>query len=97
MTGVQTCALPISTAYGDYWPTFKPGYLVVKACTHGDANCDDKINVSDLTFLVNYLFKGGPEPDSRGGDVNGDTSITVSDLTYLVNFLFKSGPPPPGN
>ncbi len=85
----------ITTAYGDYWPAFSPGYLVVRACAHGDSNCDDKINVSDLTFLVNYLFKGGAEPDTRGGDVNADSSINVTDLTFLVNYLFKSGPPPP--
>ncbi|MCJ7645662.1 hypothetical protein MUO65_01970 [bacterium] len=28
----------------------------------GDANCDTKISVSDVVYLINYLFKGGSEP-----------------------------------
>ena len=52
--------------------------------------------MSDLTYLVSYLFKGGPPPPSpEEGDVNGSGGINVSDLTYLVNYLFKGGPPPP--
>ncbi len=27
---------------------------------HGDANDDCKITVSDVIYLINYLFKGGP-------------------------------------
>jgi len=30
----------------------------------GDANCDSKVTVSDVVYLINYLFKGGPEPCS---------------------------------
>lgn len=26
----------------------------------GDANCDGKVSVSDVVYLINYLFKGGP-------------------------------------
>jgi len=28
----------------------------------GDANCDGKVTVSDVVYLINYLFKGGPPP-----------------------------------
>lgn len=28
----------------------------------GDPNCDDANNISDLTYLVDYFFKGGPAP-----------------------------------
>lgn len=80
---------------GTYWPHYEPGQILVSVCDHGDANCDGSLNVNDLTFLVNYLFKGGPAPDSRGGDVDGNGLINVTDLTYLVNYLFKGGPPPP--
>ena len=30
-----------------------------------DVNCDADINVSDVVYLINYLFKGGPEPCSE--------------------------------
>jgi len=70
-------------------------------CNHdgmrGDVNYDFAgPNIADLTYLVDYLFRGGPEPPCfEEGDVNGDGSINVADLTYLVDFLFRGGPPPP--
>ena len=61
----------------------------------GDANGDGKVTVSDVVFLVNYLFKGGPTPlPYHSGDANCDTKVTISDVVYLVNYLFKGGPPP---
>lgn len=70
----------------------------------GDANSDGKKTVTDVVFLINYLFKGGtaPNPLSRG-DANcckeGDGTCTVvdvkvSDVVYLINYLFKSGAAP---
>ena len=61
----------------------------------GDANADGKVSVSDIVYLVNYLFKGGssPAPIQRG-DANCDGYVTVSDVVYLINYLFKGGPPP---
>jgi len=62
----------------------------------GDANADKKLTVSDVVYLVNYLFKGGPKPISEliVGDANCDTKVTISDVVYLINYLFKGGPPP---
>ncbi len=56
---------------------------------------DDAVNVADLTYLVNFLFRGGAAPPvMTEADVNADTMVVVSDLTYLVNFLFKGGAAP---
>lgn len=53
------------------------------------------VNVADLTFAVDYLFKQGPNPPCPDEcDVNMDTRMNVDDLSYLVNFLFKQGPDP---
>ncbi len=62
----------------------------------GDVNLDlDGPNVGDLTYLVAYLFQGGPAPPcEEEGDVDGTGAIDVSDLTYLVAFLFQGGPAP---
>jgi hypothetical protein len=67
-------------------------------CPRGDANSDNKISVSDVIYLINYLFKGGPDITHETeeerlfkGDVNVDSSITISDVVYLINYLFKNG------
>jgi hypothetical protein len=65
----------------------------LKKVKPGDANVDGKVTVSDVVYLVNYLFKGGPEPWKMYSDANGDEKVTVSDVVYLVNYLFKGGPP----
>jgi hypothetical protein len=53
-------------------------------------------NVSDVTYLVSYLFNDGPAPPvMQAADVNGDgVGPNVSDLTYLIDYLFSSGPSP---
>jgi hypothetical protein len=62
-------------------------------CISGDANGDGKVTVSDVVYLINYLFKGGLPPIGPS-DANGDGKVTVSDVVYLINYLFKGGPPP---
>jgi len=62
----------------------------------GDVDLDGNVTVADLTYLVNYLFKGGEPPLLECmGNVDGITGsypIDVADLTYFVNYLFKGGP-----
>ena len=62
----------------------------------GDANKDGEINVSDVIYLINYLFIDGPEPVPLWivGDVNCDIKVDVSDVVYLINYLFINGPEP---
>ncbi len=62
----------------------------------GDMDGEPELNVADLTYLVDYLFKGGPPPvPLKAGDLDeciGD--INVADLSYLVDYLFRGGPAP---
>lgn len=39
-----------------------PGQFLEFGPVIGDVNCDEKITVSDVVYLINYLFKGGPPP-----------------------------------
>jgi Dockerin type I domain len=53
------------------------------------------INIQDITFLINYLYKGGLAPNPlKAGDANGSGLINIQDITYLINFLYKGGPAP---
>jgi len=62
----------------------------------GDPSADGAINVADVIYLVNYLFKGGamPLPILDSGDSNCDGKVNVADIVYLVAYLFKGGPKP---
>ncbi|MGB2805138.1 MAG: C25 family cysteine peptidase [Candidatus Zixiibacteriota bacterium] len=61
----------------------------------GDVTGDLVVDVADVIFLVNYLYKFGPAPDPpERGDVNQDSEVTLADIVYLINYLYRAGPPP---
>jgi hypothetical protein len=65
------------------------------AFLRGDATGDYKIDIADVVYLLNFLFKEGPAPNPpEAGDVNCSGFITLGDTVYLLNYLFKNGPPP---
>ena len=58
----------------------------------GDCNHNGTVNVIDVTYLVNYLFKGGPSPSCKEeADVNDSGGVNVVDLSQIVSYLFKGG------
>ena len=64
-----------------------PGYFTASnGGTLGDVNGDGKVNVSDVTTLVNMILGIVPKDVVRG-DLNGDGKINVSDVTTLVNII----------
>jgi hypothetical protein len=61
----------------------------------GDANASGDVNILDITFLINYIYKGGPAPEPVvSGDVNSTGDINILDITYLINYIYKGGPEP---
>ncbi|KPL03279.1 MAG: hypothetical protein AMJ73_07500 [candidate division Zixibacteria bacterium SM1_73] len=62
----------------------------------GDVNTDGLIDLDDVVYLMNYLFRDGPPPVPilQAGDVNLDGVINSADVVFLINYLFKGGPPP---
>jgi hypothetical protein len=65
------------------------------AVYRGDANGDEEVSLSDIVYLIFYLFKGGHSPDPLHiGDSNDDGQVSLSDIVFLIVYLFKDGPPP---
>lgn len=70
---------------------------VASACSSlcGDVNQSGGVNILDLTFIINYLYQGGPAPNPiEIGDVNSSGSINILDITYLIVYLYQNGPAP---
>ncbi len=61
----------------------------------GDMNHDGSLDPLDITYFVNWIWKGGADiPCLEEADVNGDVEVDPLDLTHLVNYVWKSGPAP---
>lgn len=85
-----------------FTPRFLAGQLEIAdlGCCIGDrGNADndplDAVDISDLVYLVQYMFMGGqPLACPTEGDVNGAEGIEIGDVIYLVQYMFAAGPPP---
>jgi hypothetical protein len=63
--------------------------------TCGDCNGDGTVDVGDVVYLVNYLYKNGAAPNPvEAGDANCDGIVDVGDVVYLVNYLYRGGSEP---
>jgi hypothetical protein len=63
-----------------------------------DGDQDEAINILDITYLIDFLYASGSEPNClEEADVDGSgvDSINIIDVTYLINYLYYEGPPPP--
>ena len=85
--GTITATTGVVTAYADvegevYAQEVPPSVRI------GDVNMDGKVNISDVTALVNYLLSSNADGiDLLAADVNQDTKVTISDVTALINML----------
>ena len=61
----------------------------------GDVNDDGLVNILDITALITYKYKDGPEPTiPEAADINDDGLINILDIIGLINYKYKDGPPP---
>lgn len=78
-------------------PFSKIAQITVDGFLSGDANLDGKLNIFDLIFLVDYIFRGGPEPivpETADMDHSCDPLPNIKDLTKIVAYIFNNSRAP---
>ena len=82
---------------GETWifmGVISPGY-VNECFICGDANRSGTVNILDATYIISYLYKGGPAPDPlEAADVDSSLTVNILDVTRLINYLYKGGAAP---
>ncbi|MCP4569721.1 MAG: hypothetical protein GY841_19245 [FCB group bacterium] len=54
----------------------------------GDCNNDGLFNMNDMTYLIAYIYSGGPDPNPwYSVDMNGDCEIDLVDVTLLSDYM----------
>jgi hypothetical protein len=67
----------------------------VQTYIYGDTDGDGVVDLLDVAYLMNYLFKEDEPPvPLEAGDPNNDCVVNSADVVYLINYLFKYGPDP---
>jgi hypothetical protein len=100
---VDSCFWPPSTRYAfarsdavTYIPRTNMSYCAkIQNAKRGDGNGDQVINITDVIYMTNYLFRHGSAPVSFvSGDANCDNDLGILDVVYLINYLYKGGSSP---
>ena len=61
----------------------------------GDASGDCAVDISDVVYLIAYIFSGGLPPSPLlAGDANCDNMVDISDVVYLIAYIFSGGAEP---
>jgi hypothetical protein len=83
-SSVQVLAPIADSDGGTVQSIVAPTYLL------GDSNGDGRVTMSDLQFLVSYLYKQGqaPSPLSRA-DFDFDGTVDVADLIRMVGMVYE--------
>ncbi len=60
----------------------------------GEVNGQPGINITDVIYILKYLFLGARLPCKEAADVNDNGEIGIDDALHLLKFLFLAAPQP---
>ena len=56
----------------------------------GDVDSDGRVNIDDLTALINYLLSGDASAiNLNNADCYSDGKLNIDDVTALINYLLS--------
>jgi len=66
---------------------------------YGDCDWNGVLNILDIAYMIQYLYKDGPTPMPQGiiGDCDCGYSVNIVDITLLINYIYYGGQPLCGN
>jgi hypothetical protein len=90
----DTYTYTVSGEFDGRSPFTQDGSVVMIGLLPGDATGDNVLNILDVTYIVNYIYKDGPEPQPvlETADADGNGKINILDISRIVNYLYKNGP-----
>ena len=72
--------------------TLYAGWEPVVVSKPGDANGDGKVDVQDVTAIINRILGNNPNPfNYDNANVNGDAKVDVLDVTLIINIILGLG------
>ena len=64
---------------------------IVEDMLAGDVNGDGRVNISDVTALIDYVLSDDASRiQLAGADYNHDGRVNISDVTALIDYLLNS-------
>ena len=78
--------------YGEFfdgeWFLFDAG-VTIHGHRSGDLNLDGSGDISDLVYMIDYFFTGGPAPELlETADLVQNGTVDISDLMLLIEHMF---------
>ncbi len=74
---------------------YHQGQVMALKGLKGDANADSLVELGDVIFIIEYLYRRGPVPCiPESADANGSCLVELGDIVHLIEYLFRGGPPP---
>lgn len=82
-----------NTILHGFWHNF----TMICDCEPGEADGDIPISILDVVYIINYKYKGGPDPIPYAlcnADPDANCDINILDVVYIINYKYKQGPLP---
>ncbi|MEE9442179.1 MAG: S8 family serine peptidase [candidate division Zixibacteria bacterium] len=94
---IRRYSINIDDLNSEYISTLGDGRIVfpLSVFVNGDIDSNLKVNLGDVVFLINHIYKNGPSPVvNQASDNNCDLQVNVGDAVFLINYIFRNGPSP---
>lgn len=83
----------MTNIFYEHGDSTRPCCIGIRGNVDGDPN--DEIDISDLLYLTDYMFDGGPAPSCfEEANIDAWQGIDIADLVVLVDYMFSGGVAP---